>query len=275
MHSSRRDTSGFSLVEMMVALVAGMIVATALVAFMLSSMKSNGEYVQSTRLTQELRNTLDLATRDLNRAGYNDTALQFVALPSTSPFSPVFIKDEGSTVTPGVNTTYVNADTDGCVIYAYDRSYPNGTEDDPDLADNRPGKLDQANGEIRGLRRFVNADGVGVIEYAESTEDVLPDCDGDSADYTVNPTVCNDDSGWCALSDPTQVDVSRFLIIDKSADIGNVMRVRDLGLFLEGRITGSNEYTRAVSSNVKIRADCISSDVDNCLDAPTPDAPPP
>lgn len=266
--------SGFSLIEMMVALVAGMIVSIALVAFMLSSMKSNGEYVQSTRLTQELRNTLDLATRDLNRAGYNDTALQFVALPSTSPFSPIFIKDDGSAVTPGDASTYDDADEDGCIIYAYDRSFPNGTEDDPDGVDNRPGMLDQANGEIRGLRRIVNVNGVGVIEFAESTEDVLPACDGDPADYTVNPTVCNDDSGWCALSDPTQIDLSRFLVIDKSATIGNVMRVRDLGLFLEGRITGSTEYTRAVSSNVKIRADCISSDVDNCLAPPTPDAPP-
>ncbi len=44
----------------MVAMVAGMIVSAAVLMFFFSSMKSNGEYVQSTRLTQELRNTLDL-----------------------------------------------------------------------------------------------------------------------------------------------------------------------------------------------------------------------
>ena len=59
-------------------------------------------------------------------------------------------------------------------------------------------------------------------------------------------------------------------MIDKSANLGNVMRIRDLGVFLEGRITGSTEFTRAVSSNVKIRADCISSAVSNCVLAPVP-----
>ena len=37
---------GFSLVELMVALVAGLVVSTAVVAFTLSTMKSNGEYIQ-------------------------------------------------------------------------------------------------------------------------------------------------------------------------------------------------------------------------------------
>ena len=89
---TRGGAAGFTLVEMMVAIVAGMIVSLAVVAFMMSSMRSNGEYVQSTRLTQELRNTLDLIVRDVARAGYNDDALAYVSLPNTSPFSPMFMK---------------------------------------------------------------------------------------------------------------------------------------------------------------------------------------
>lgn len=300
MSQSRESSRGFSLVEMMVALVAGLIVSAAVVAFMLSSMKSNGEYVQSTRLTQELRNTLDLAVRDISRAGANDFALHFVALPNTSPFAPTFIKDGagagapemGGVVTAGDVDTYVNADQDGCVLYAYDRSYPNnaaaeplGDDDadedgtpDPVSNDNRPGKLDQNNGEIRGIRRIVNADGVGVVEYAESSSTNLPNCDVDDdegaiADYSSNPAACSATSGWCPLSDPTQLDVTRLLIIDKGVSLSGVMRVRNLGLFIEGRPRGSTEYTRAVSSDVKIRADCISTVVGNCFNAPVPDAP--
>ena len=96
MNSSRHQVNGFTLVEMMVALVAGMIVSTALVAFMLSSMKSNGEYVQSTRLTQELRNTLDLLTRDLLRAGYDDDGMNYVGKTNVSPFTPVCITAAGA-----------------------------------------------------------------------------------------------------------------------------------------------------------------------------------
>ena len=66
----RADCPASALVELMVALVAGLIVSAAVTRFFISSMKSNGEYVQSTRLTQELRNILDLMSRDVRRAGY-------------------------------------------------------------------------------------------------------------------------------------------------------------------------------------------------------------
>ena len=62
---ARIDAAGFGLVELMVALAAGLLLSTAVIAFMLSSMRSNGQYVQSVRLSQELRNTLDFLTRDL------------------------------------------------------------------------------------------------------------------------------------------------------------------------------------------------------------------
>ena len=117
LHDRPLAATGFSLVEMMVALAAGLIVSGAVIAFLLSSMKSNGEYVQSTRLTQELRNTLDLVTRDLSRAGYNDNALLFVSLPNISKFAPMFIKDNTPFVASGDSATYGNADTRGCVIY--------------------------------------------------------------------------------------------------------------------------------------------------------------
>jgi Tfp pilus assembly protein PilW len=256
---------GFSLVEMMVAIVAGMIVSLAVITFMMSSMRSNGEYVQSTRLTQELRNTLDLIVRDVSRAGYNDDALSYVSLPNTSPFSPIFIKDTGSTVTPGTAATYVNADIDGCILYAYDRTHPNGAS----AAAYRPGKVDRENGEIRGMRRKV-VNGIGVIEYAESATGVTPACNGATGDYSTNPATCNAASGWCPLSDPTRVDITRFMVIDKGNDVATTMRVRDIGLFLEGRPVNVTDYVRAISSDVKIRADCVAPTTSGCAVAPTP-----
>ena len=54
-----RKVAGFSLVELMVALVAGMVVAGAMLAFTVSSVRANSDFVAAARLTQELRNTLD------------------------------------------------------------------------------------------------------------------------------------------------------------------------------------------------------------------------
>lgn len=265
MKSSFTRANGFTLVEMMVAIVAGMIVSLAVVTFMMSSMRSNGEYVQSTRLTQELRNTLDMVVRDVSRAGYNDDSLSYVSLPNTSPFAPIFIKDASPAVTPGTASTYVNADTDGCILYAYDRTYPNGTS----TATGTAGDVDQNNGELRGIRRVV-ANGVGVIEYGESTSTAVPACGGATADYSTNPATCNASSGWCPLSDPTRVDITRFMVIDKGNDVATTMRVRDVGIFLEGRPVNVTNYVRAISSDVKIRSDCVAPTTAACAAAPSP-----
>ena len=272
-----RECQGFSLVEMMVALVAGLIVSAAVIAFLLSSMKSNGEYVQSTRLTQELRNTLDLVSRDLVRAGYSDGALTYKSLPYTSPLAPVFIKDLTPFVIAGTASTYPNADTDGCVLYAYDRTFPIGYAASCHSVNGcgTSSALDLNNAELRGIRRTCvdgacdgEADDVGVIEFAESSATVTPTCTGGTAVYGSNPPACNTASGWCSLSDPTLLNITRFMVINSSADVSNVMRVRNLRVYLEGQLRNGADFSRAVSTNVKIRADCINPTIARCSASP-------
>jgi prepilin-type N-terminal cleavage/methylation domain-containing protein len=64
----KRNARGFSLVEMMVALALGLIVVTAVLALVLSIIRSNRQTLQSTRLNQELRATLAVIASDLRRA---------------------------------------------------------------------------------------------------------------------------------------------------------------------------------------------------------------
>src|SRR4249919_3114095 len=99
---SRRyyNSRGFSLVELMVALAAGLIVSAAAVAFLFSSMKSNKAFVGVTRLTQELRNNMDFVNRELRRAGYDEDALLYISLPpnsvSRSPFATILVANDGA-----------------------------------------------------------------------------------------------------------------------------------------------------------------------------------
>jgi prepilin-type N-terminal cleavage/methylation domain-containing protein len=232
MRSHSRHSSGFSLVELMVAVTAGLIVSAAVVAFTMASFKSNGEYVQSTRLTQELRNTLDLVTRDLRRAGYDENALQHMSTGTASPFAKLLL-------------------TNTCVIYAYDRT--GGTQ----------GTVDVGRGEVRGLRvatRTINGRNVGVIEYAESSGTTRPTCAGASPDYTVFPPTCSS-STWCSLSDPSVVDITAFLLTDRRTVVGGAvgerMQVRDIDVDMTGRLTGTTAYTRNVHGSVRVRADCF------------------
>ena len=247
---------GFSLVELMIALAAGLIVSGAAIAFLMSSFRSNGEYVISTRLTQELRNTLDLVTRDLRRAGYDQYSMSGMASGRISPFSRMRLCDAtnkcvGDVAAPTPPYT--------CVIYAYDRDTGNH------------GQLDVDTGEVRAVRRrtaTVNGiANVGIIEYGVSAAGVKPVCSAAGPNYAVFPVACNTTTNWCPLSDPTRLDVTSFAITDASTNSGSV-RIRDLTVVLQGRPAGKTDYVRGVTANVRIRSDCYDTALTNCTLSP-------
>lgn len=99
--SLRRRNEGFTLVELMVALVLGLIVVGAVLALVLSIMKSNRQTIQATRLTQELRATAAVIANDLRRArGVED------------PFSEAKLAS-------GNRFKNIDYSTPGCIRYAY------------------------------------------------------------------------------------------------------------------------------------------------------------
>lgn len=249
MHQNFRRNGGFSLVELMIALVAGLIVSGAVLAFAMSSMKSNSEYVLSTRLTQELRNTLDLAARDLRRAGYDDNALRYLGNNNVSPFARLRVE----------TATESDGSTSACVLYAYDRSAAGGAV----------GTLDVGNGEVRGLRRklaTINGRAVGVMEYAVSSGTTKPACGDSALNYAAFPVACN--GVWCPLSDSRSLSISQFAVVNNVTDVGAAgsgqMRIRSLDLTLAGRLIGNTEFLRTVQTRVRVQADCALSTFSNC-----------
>jgi prepilin-type N-terminal cleavage/methylation domain-containing protein len=248
----KRKQAGFTLTELMIALAAGLVVSTAAVAFLFSSMKSNGEYVLSTRLTQELRNTLDLVSRDLRRAGYDELSMSGMSSGRVSPFSRVQMCDAAGNCVGGATAPTPPLT---CIIYSYDRD--NGL----------PGALDVNNGEVRAVRRMsvtaANRPNIGVIEYAVSTGGIKPSCDGTSPDYSSFPVACNATSTWCALSDPTKLDITSFALTDTGTTTGGV-RLRDIGISIQGRPAGTTDYIRGVRGTVRIRSDCYDTSLANC-----------
>lgn len=259
---SRRRSAGFSLVELMLALVAGLIVVGAVLAFTLSSLRANSEFIRSTRLTQELRTTLNFVSDELRRAGYDEDAMRYVFRPASytqsSPFSPIGVAN-------------INAGN-GCIVYAYDRLPGNAGVREPD------------NGEIRAIRRVdrqVNGRTVGVLEFAESSAtNTTVSCDGGSPDYTTYPATCS--GNWCAVSDPRVLDITAFTLSD--AGVTNLpggsgsrpLQIRRLGVDLRGRLIGATDIIRGVHANVRVRADCVQANpgsfsgaAGNCTTAPS------
>jgi len=260
---NRMKSLGFSMIELMIAMAIGLVVIGSVLAFTLSSIGTNTEYVQATRLSQELRNSMDFVSRELRRAGYDQNVGSYTAKYSlsnlvTSPFARIFTTNDADG--DGTNG-------DGCVIYAYDRS--GGTS----------GTVDLASGEIRALRMATrNVDGldVGVLEVAESAAGVTPDCDAAGPDYANYPPSRNTTTGWSALSDPRVLNLTEFnldtsgYIIQPGSAVSVPVTMREIGIELQGQLRRSEDgtVTRGIRSDVKIRADCLEASA-NCALAPT------
>jgi Tfp pilus assembly protein PilW len=245
-----KSQRGIGLIEMMVAMTCGLIVSGAAINFLASALRSNTDYVVAAAFTQDLRGVNDYVNRELRRAGYDENAMRYIALP------------EGSGVTsPFASIQVVREDQDNsCVVYAYDGRTARTT------ADTGPGFIDRGAGEIRAMRRMtrtVNGQLVGVLEVAETSAAVSAlDCDAAGPNYASYPATCNAATGWCALTDPRQVDVARFRILDNSAwnpptASRNGSKMRELAVTIEAGPIGHPEYRREGMNTVRVRAECL------------------
>jgi hypothetical protein len=249
------NQNGFSVIELMISLVAGLIVTGAVLAFTASSLQANAEYVQSTRLTQSLREVVDYASRELRRAGHDqvfmDQLAQSPGSVTVSPFAPIFINDAGT-----------------CVIYAVDF--------DPGNDGAGAGIVNLANGEIRALRRVtatVNGVVVGVIEIGQSDAAGAPACNDSSANYVTFPASCA--GRWCPLSDPRAINVSELIVTRTAVDVpaptntSLSMQIREISIVIAAALRSDPDVVRRVNTRVRVRADCVRNNLPSCSAAPT------
>lgn len=86
-HNTARRVSGFTLIELMVALVIGSIVIGAVMALVLSMMRANRDTIAATKLTQELRSIAQVVSSDLRRAGAAEDPFLLSGTGSVADFS--------------------------------------------------------------------------------------------------------------------------------------------------------------------------------------------
>lgn len=79
-HSRQR---GFSLIELLIALATGLTLLAGVLGVFSATVSSQGYNLGSTRLNQELRTVMDLAARDIRRAGYWGLASSAARPPGT------------------------------------------------------------------------------------------------------------------------------------------------------------------------------------------------
>lgn len=73
---------GFNVVELMVAMVAGLFLVAAVTSLFATILKANQTSMQVSRLNQELQSITDMIARDVQRTGYDQGATAFLGAAS-------------------------------------------------------------------------------------------------------------------------------------------------------------------------------------------------
>lgn len=228
---------GFSLIELMVAMVLGLLVVGSATALLVSTMDANGRTIRATRLTQEIRAVSDIVTSELRRARYNPNAVlnfgengddddgdgEITNLDNLFAVNPF----EGITVSGGSSANDGDAETtDGeCIQFAYG---------------NAPG------GAFRVISRAV-VNGRGVIRMNRDPA-AVPNC-GTGVDLT-----------------SPQVDVTLLAFNFDNTNIATDPDYDTIRITIQGRLVADNNTVRRFVETVRLRTP---------LTPPTPVLPPP
>lgn len=231
---------GASLMEMMIGLALSLVVVTSMVALMSNSVGSATRITQMSQLTDELRNTMSMLSRDIRRANYNANAIYCYG---NSRCGEDDMSAEQS----------ADLDFDGsggsCVIFGLDRNFDGDASTD-DAGAFRRREVDNDSGQR-----------VGQVEMWVGGN--APDCD-----QNINNTDPDIPGDWIAITDPGFVDILEFNVDDSEVNAGTyenrvleedeselVQRVRFVLLEIEGRLNLDNSIQRRVVDTIRLRND--------------------
>ncbi len=119
---------GFSIVELMVALLIGLIIISAVMSIYVSTIKNSRDLLSSASLSQELTAVMSILIRDIRRSGY----WSGVTTTQQSQNNPFYVLQEISpqTIPPSYRMPYaVQISSDQtCVSFAYDADADTGSD---------------------------------------------------------------------------------------------------------------------------------------------------
>lgn len=218
--------TGFSLVELMISIVVGLIVIGGVLGVFVSAIKSHSDNLKMTRLNQELRTVMNMMVRDIRRAGFNRNARDALdpAMSNTNPFSD-----------PGAGTNLNIAPGNSCITFAYDYDGDGSLGLGGAVADERYGyRLDAVSMAVEMRQGGATCAVGGWVNITdENSIEIVP--------VGGNP----------ALS---------FTVSSLTADIdgvpgGSGISVRNVEIVLSGHLKSDTSVGRTLMETVRVRAD--------------------
>lgn len=222
----KKTTQGFTLIELMIAMVAGLIVIGAVLAFTVSTVRAYSENIRSTRLTQDLRSGMNVVQRELRRAGFDGLATTRVLKPNIvpNPYSVLTVAGE-------------------CVVYRYDR-FVGGAGGTPTST------------EVRGVRRNAVT---GTLQLAVDGSAV--DCASSAGWQDISdPEVVNFTRFTPTLRECRFCSRQSSGVDSSGNPVFNIATgsTRNISLTMDGSLRRDAAIARQITDTVRIRAEDVS-----------------
>ena len=217
---------GMSLMEVLIAMSISLVVTASMIALMSNSLGSTARIVNMTKLSDDLRTTMQMMTRDVRRSNYNANSMFCYA--NTNCRSAVDATVAGDITINGGND---------CFTFLLDRDH------DGDSTENDAG----------GFRRVISS-GVGVIEMW--TGNSAPDCSvaAGTAGWVqiTNPEIM--DIFVFSVDDDLSYNE---VVLDNS--LGNILtaKVRKIRMNMRGRLVVDNTIVRRIEDVISVRNDLL------------------
>lgn len=206
---------GFTLIELMISIVIGLIILAAVVGMFVTLIKSDNDNLKSIRLNQQLRAAMSLITRDIRRSGFD-------GLGTTRGVGPYLFSTPVSRLTIG-NNDHGNANS--CVGFAYDEDKDGIDDGNPERYGYRWGSDD---GAIE-IRKSGYACDVGGWE--NFTDETFIEIFSETIAGVTHPGVEFGETETCNAG----------------------MHIRQIAVTIRGRLRKDNTVSRTISETVKIR----------------------
>lgn len=217
---------GMSLMEVLIAMSISLVVTASMIALMANSLGSTARIINMTKLSDDLRTTMQMMTRDVRRSSYNANSMFCYA--NTNCRSAVDATVAGDITINGGND---------CFTFLMDRDH------DGDSTENDAG----------GFRRVISS-GVGVIEMW--TGNAAPDCSvaAGTAGWVqiTNPEIMD----IFVFSVDDNLSYTQVVLDD---GFGNILseKVRKIRMNMRGRLVVDNTIVRRIEDVISVRNDLL------------------
>jgi prepilin peptidase dependent protein B len=232
-----KKQSGYTLIEIMIALILGLIVVAATISIYISTVGSNSSIIKSARLNHDLEAVMTLMINDIKRSGYWAGAT--VAADSrVNPFTAA--------------STNVQIHGGDCILYTYDGDDGDGVVDNNEYYGFR---LDGTTIKMRKTGTTTDAAGCGTTdqeweEFIEGSQLTITALQFSFAPITTVTPNLNAASRCLNVTTSTVTD---NVACTPTASGNNLAEKRVLNIVLAGRLSSDNSVTKSLNSTVEIR----------------------